>query len=110
MGSRGAAPGMMAAGTEAPNEIRRLVASDPRPPRLRSRSNAAEESMTRALLFAGLFALVGLGAPSVQAKDLVLEEFVAGRTVAEGSFAAVPGTRRQPLLPSNAGEKPCAPI
>lgn len=50
--------------------------------------------MIRTLLFAGLLAFVGLGAPSVQAKDLVLEKFFAGRTVAEGSFSAINGVKR----------------
>ena len=50
--------------------------------------------MIRTLLFTGLFAFVGLGAPSAQARDLVLEQFFAGRTVAEGTFSAINGVKR----------------
>jgi hypothetical protein len=45
-------------------------------------------------MFAGLLAFVGLGAPSVQAKDFVLEQFFADRTVAEGTFSAINGVKR----------------
>ncbi|TCK31516.1 uncharacterized protein DUF3833 [Ancylobacter aquaticus] len=48
----------------------------------------------RTLLFAGMLAFVGLGASSAQARDLVLEQFFAGRTVAEGSFSAINGVKR----------------
>ena len=48
----------------------------------------------RTLLFAGMLAFVGLGTSSVQARDLVLEQFFAGRTVAEGSFSAINGVKR----------------
>ncbi|WP_131834723.1 DUF3833 family protein [Ancylobacter aquaticus] len=50
--------------------------------------------MMRTLLFAGMLAFVGLGASSAQARDLVLEQFFAGRTVAEGSFSAINGVKR----------------
>ncbi|WP_428030001.1 DUF3833 family protein [Ancylobacter sp.] len=50
--------------------------------------------MIRTLLCAGLFACVGLGTTSAQARDLVLERFFAGRTVAEGSFSAINGVKR----------------
>ncbi|MDQ0301170.1 DUF3833 family protein [Ancylobacter polymorphus] len=50
--------------------------------------------MKRLLLLAGIFAFAGLGTSAVQARDLVLEQYFAGRTVAEGSFSAINGVRR----------------
>ncbi|WP_371346020.1 DUF3833 family protein [Ancylobacter sp. IITR112] len=50
--------------------------------------------MKRMLFFAGLFAFAGCGASTVQARDLVLEQYFAGPTVAEGSFSAINGVKR----------------
>lgn len=50
--------------------------------------------MRRLLLLAGLFALAGPGLTVARADDLVLETFFEGRTIAQGSFSAINGTRR----------------
>lgn len=50
--------------------------------------------MKRMLLGFALMAGILAGAPAVQAKDLVLEEFFKGKTSAVGSFSAINGVKR----------------